>query len=174
MEEDQTQKIEALKSKIAVLKADRDDLYMKLSLAKQTIQSLHDDLGQIMEFIVEKRKDLSFIGPEFSAVFNGDDEILVHEMEFNYPNLHTLVNRDFETASKRTPSISRLKLRGVALFRDVNASNVEAMYPNIPEEALTNYLSVIWNQMTFYEKKNWLEKRVIYPRNEEQQQTKEE
>ena len=94
-----------------------------------------------MEFIVEKRKDLSFIGPEFSAVFNGDDEILVHvtlrdfsnvqEMEFNYPNLHTLVNRDFETASKRTPSISRFKLRGVALFRDVNASNVEAMYPNV-------------------------------------------
>lgn len=33
---------------------------------------------QIMEFIVDKRKDLSFIGPEFSAIFKGDEKILIH------------------------------------------------------------------------------------------------
>ena len=33
---------------------------------------------QIMEFIIEKRKDLSFIGPEFSSILNGDDEIKIH------------------------------------------------------------------------------------------------
>lgn len=31
-----------------------------------------------MEFIVDKRKDLSFIGPEFSAIFKGDEKILIH------------------------------------------------------------------------------------------------
>ena len=31
-----------------------------------------------MEFIVEKRKDLSFIGPEFAGILKSDDEILVH------------------------------------------------------------------------------------------------
>ena len=41
----------------------------------------------IMEFIVEKRKDLSFIGPEFSAVFNGDDEILVHVTLRDFSNV---------------------------------------------------------------------------------------
>lgn len=52
-------------------------------------------------------------------------------MEFNYPNLHTLVSRDFEAACKRNPSINRLRLRGMALFKDVNVSSVEAMYPDV-------------------------------------------
>ena len=34
--------------------------------------------SQIMEFIIEKRKDLSFIGPEFSSILNGDDETKIH------------------------------------------------------------------------------------------------
>ena len=59
-----------------------------------------------MEFIVDKRKDLSFIGPEFSSILNSDDEAKIHvriivcfdfkEMEFEYPNIHTLVYKDFE------------------------------------------------------------------------------
>ena len=31
-----------------------------------------------MEFIVDKRKDLSFIGPEFSSILNSDDEAKIH------------------------------------------------------------------------------------------------
>lgn len=33
---------------------------------------------QIMEFIVEKRKDLRFIGPEYTGVLKGDEETLIH------------------------------------------------------------------------------------------------
>ena len=31
-----------------------------------------------MEFIVEKRKDLRFIGPEYTGVLKGDEETLIH------------------------------------------------------------------------------------------------
>ncbi|KAK8790622.1 hypothetical protein WA588_002371 [Blastocystis sp. NMH] len=168
MEDKTDEQIESLRSKIAILKADRDDLTMKLALVKQSIQSLHSDLGQIMEFIVEKRKDLRFIGPEYTGVLKGDEETLIHETEFEYPNIHTLVWRDFETAHEKNPSINRIRQRGADLFVEVNAANVKGMYPSIPEETLSAYLNIIWKQMTFYEKKNWMEKRVVYPREKEE------
>ena len=31
-----------------------------------------------MEFIISKRKDLSFIGPEFSSVLKADEEAKIH------------------------------------------------------------------------------------------------
>lgn len=34
--------------------------------------------SHIMEFIISKRKDLSFIGPEFSSVLRADDEAKIH------------------------------------------------------------------------------------------------
>ena len=97
--------------------------------------------SQIMEFIVEKRKDLSFIGPEFAGVLKNDDELLVHvdfehvshgqEVENKYPNIHTLVYRDFETAHEKVPSIIRIRLRGEALFMDVNSANIRDMYSEV-------------------------------------------
>ena len=94
-----------------------------------------------MEFIVEKRKDLSFIGPEFAGLLKNDDELLIHvdfeqvshgqEVENDYPNIHTLVYRDFETAYEKVPSITRIRLRGEALFMDVNSSNIRDMYSEV-------------------------------------------
>ena len=82
-----------------------------------------------MEFIVEKRKDLSFIGPEFSSILNSDDEAKIHvriglcvdvqEMEFDYPNIHTLVYKDFEKALEYNPNINKIRSRGVELFKTV-------------------------------------------------------
>ena len=31
-----------------------------------------------MEFLIDKRKDLSFIGPEYSSVLKTDDEAKIH------------------------------------------------------------------------------------------------
>ena len=97
--------------------------------------------SQIMEFIVEKRKDLSFIGPEFAGLLKSDDELLVHvnlrnvshgqEIENNYPNIHTLVYRDFETAYEKMPSITKIRLRGESLFMDVNSTNIRDMYSDV-------------------------------------------
>ena len=63
-------------------------MYVKLAVAKQAVQSLHSDIGyvistpfparHIMEFIISKRKDLSFIGPEFSSVLKADEEAKIH------------------------------------------------------------------------------------------------
>lgn len=82
-----------------------------------------------MEFIIEKRKDLSFIGPEFSSILNGDDETKIHvcssdftnaqEIEFDYPNIHTFVSKDFEKVQNSNPGISRIRLRGADLFKHV-------------------------------------------------------
>ena len=149
MEENQDEKIKALQSKIAVLKAvavtgrhdcqDRDDLYVKLAVAKQAVQSLHSDIGyvfstpfparHIMEFIISKRKDLSFIGPEFSSVLKADEEAKIHvrvrsvneeqEIEFDYPDIHSIIDKDFEKACENTPGISKMRLRGLPLFKQV-------------------------------------------------------
>lgn len=82
-----------------------------------------------MEFIVEKRKDLSFIGPEFSSILNSDDEAKIHvvfwlqldlqEIEFDYPNIHTFVCKDFEKVQKNYPGFNRIRLRGLELFKNV-------------------------------------------------------
>ncbi|KAK8824368.1 hypothetical protein WA577_006765 [Blastocystis sp. JDR] len=162
MEGENDEKIKELRSKIAILKADRDDLYTKLVIAKQVVESLHTDIGQIMEFIVNKRKDLSEIGQEFSATIQSDNEYKIHDIEYEFPNIHALVARDFEKALEQNQGINRIRLRGVNLFKNVNSSYVKSMYPSIPDEKLDSYLDIIWDNMSFYEKKNWMEKRVVY------------
>lgn len=84
---------------------------------------------QIMEFLVDKRKDLSFIGPEYSSIVKSDDETKIHvlilvcvhskEMEHEFPNIHTLVNKEFAKVQNNNPGVSRIRLRGEALFKQV-------------------------------------------------------
>ncbi|KAK8828459.1 hypothetical protein WA556_004872 [Blastocystis sp. ATCC 50177/Nand II] len=106
-----------------------------------------------MEFIVNKRKDLSEIGQEFSATIQSDNEYKIHDIEYEFPNIHALVARDFEKALEQNQGINRIRLRGVNLFKNVNSSYVKSMYPSIPDEKLDSYLDIIWDNMSFYEKK---------------------
>ena len=91
-----------------------------------------------MEFIVDKRKDLSFIGPEFSSILNSDDEAKIHvriilcvdfqEMEFEYPNIHTLVYKDFEKALEDNPNLTKIRSRGVELFKIVMIKRIVSFH----------------------------------------------
>lgn len=91
-----------------------------------------------MEFIVDKRKDLSFIGPEFSSILNSDDEAKIHvriivcfdfkEMEFEYPNIHILVYKDFEKALEDNPNLNKIRSRGVELFKTVMIKRIVSFH----------------------------------------------
>ena len=91
-----------------------------------------------MEFIVDKRKDLSFIGPEFSSILNSDDEAKIHvriilcvdfqEMEFEYPNIHTPAYKDFEKALEENPNLTKIRSRGVELFKTVIIKRIVLFY----------------------------------------------
>lgn len=127
-----------------------------------------------MEFIISKRKDLSFIGPEFSSVLRADDEAKIHvelrcvievqEIEFEYPEIHSIVYKDFEKACENVNGINKRRIRGVELFKEVcclfllfmlqvNKECIQSVYPKIENKVMEEFLDIMWNQMTFYEKK---------------------